>query len=849
MFSRSPSTVDPVMDESGTRLEQALMLYMAWKGEGSGTDAETFLADNEEYRDLLEPMLEDTSPTLEPEGKRLGEYRILEEIGRGGMGVVYLAVQAGLARKVALKVLPAHLTLDQTTVLRFQREARMAARLEHPGIVAVHGVGKDEDAYYFAMDYVQGIPLSQKIKEALRLREAGADKDSTGTQFGSKKWIEEGVGRIAQVADAMQHAHEQGILHRDVKPSNIIIREDGTPVLTDFGLAREQGLPSMTMTGDFAGTPFYVSPEQGEGRTDLDARTDVFSLGVTLYEVLTLHRPFDGETPREVIHKILDMDPTDPRRFGVDLPPDLRAIIAQALEKDRGLRYSSAGEMARDLRAFLEYKPVSARRATTGRRIVRWSKRNPVVAALSGALILSLVVGFVLVLDRNQTLSRSLAETQLLLDARVVEDYANTFLELEAWKPEHAPAIRRWIRDVEKISARQASYRALLESRKAAPREGDEVLIQSLERLNRSLEQMTRKQSGKLAVVHGWLESVETVEQRSLVQHAGEWKAAIADIARPDSPYRGLRLSPQIGLVPIGKDEHSGLWEFSHVQTGKIAERDPQGRIVMGEKTGLVFVLLPGGRFEMGSIPPGDTAKEGEPYVDSMAASWEFPLTEIELAPFFLSKYEMTQGQWLRITGENPSYFRPGVPVGNAARRLWTSDLRHPVEMIHWVRATEVTKVLGLRLPSEPQWEYAARGGTTTRWWTGDAMASLRGAENLADQALAEHLNQRNRLQVAMDYDDGHARHAPVGSFRANPFGFHDMLGNLAEFTSDRLSNYKTPPRKGDGARESRPGADIVLRGAGFLWPPQEARCAYRDTLDQWSPANAVGFRPARALR
>lgn len=835
------------MSDDNQRLETALMLYMEWQG--SGRDARQFLDEHEDYRDLLEPMIEDE---VEEEGapyERLGEYRLLREVGRGGMGVVYEAEQTGLGRRVALKVLPAHLTLDETTILRFQREARLAARLEHKGIVAVHGVGKAKEAYYFAMDYVQGEPLSARIREARQAAAAKKADDETASRFGTRRWIDDSVEIVAQVADALAHAHEQGILHRDIKPSNIILREDGTPVLTDFGLAREEGLPSMTLTGDFAGTPYYVSPEQAQGRTDLDVRTDIFSLGVTLYELLTLHRPFEGETPQQVIQRILQKEPRDPRKHGVELPQDLLAILERCLEKDRNRRYASVADLAADLRAFLAYKPVSARRIGQARRLWRWAQRNPIVAGLSLALLLSLVISLVVVLDRNRSLSRSLLETQLLLDARLIEDYADQVLHLEVFEPEHAQALKDWIQDVEAIEARRIEYKTVLDARRHLDAADDSTLRKSLERLDRRLTDMTRPKTGSIALVARWLEGVSHLEERSLQRPKALWDAALADMAREDSPYKGLEMQAQMGLVPVGKDSKTGLWEFAHILSGEVPQRDETGRLRMRDDTAIIFVLLPAATTTMGCRYPDKEHRDGDPWVDAWSQTWEQPPTEVELAPFFLSKYEMTQGQWLRITGENPSYFQPGNSLKGRGDRKWEATLLHPVEMMHQVRAGEIMKLLGMRLPTEAQWEYAARAGTTTRYWTGHGIDSLRFAENLADRALLAHLPPATRIEGILDYDDGHARHAPVGSFRANPFGFYDMLGNVAEFTSSYISSYTNPKRKGDGQFAWRKDADPVLRGGSYMWPAGEARCSARDTLPKWSPAHSVGLRPARPLR
>jgi tetratricopeptide (TPR) repeat protein len=203
----------------------------------------------------------------------------------------------------------------------------------------------------------------------------------------SKGHIEAIVKLVCQVADALEHAHRHGVLHRDIKPSNILVREDGTAVLTDFGLAREEGLPHLTQTGEVAGTPHYVSPEQITGKTPADARVDVFALGATLYELLTLQRAFPGKTAHEVLGRILTRDPISPARHNPALARDLVTIVLKALEKDPASRYASMAELAGDLRAFIAYRPIRARPTPTAVRALRWARREPLKAFLATVLV------------------------------------------------------------------------------------------------------------------------------------------------------------------------------------------------------------------------------------------------------------------------------------------------------------------------------------------------------------------------------------------------------------------------------------------------------------------------------
>ncbi|MHC4946341.1 MAG: tetratricopeptide repeat protein, partial [Planctomycetota bacterium] len=375
------------------------------------------------------PMPEEKSG--EVKYKKLGDFSIIREIGRGGMGVVYDARQISLKRNVALKVLPAHLTLRKEAVERFKREASTAARLNHPGIVDIYAVGEEGGTHFFAMEFVEGTPLDRVIA---RFRKDGSlpldgsevahivgeglhrperdpsstetsaehevqpgteeKKDETRSKVWNKTYIESACRLVTQVADALDYAHRAGVIHRDVKPSNILVRVNGTSVLTDFGLAREEGLPSVTVTGEFAGTPHYVSPEQAmPRRKKVDNRSDIYSLGVTLYELLTLKRPFDGKTSQEVLGKIISKEPPLLRAQNNLIPRDLEKICMAALEKDANRRYQSAGEFRDDIQRFLDFKPVKARPVGVVRRTWRLIRRNPAYASLGLVLFLLVVVG------------------------------------------------------------------------------------------------------------------------------------------------------------------------------------------------------------------------------------------------------------------------------------------------------------------------------------------------------------------------------------------------------------------------------------------------------------------------
>lgn len=348
------------------KIERAIAVHDAWVADGRPGTLAALCAAHPDLAEHLTALASDPDELdraiadEEPVGKTLGDFRLVGELGRGGMGVVYLARQVSLDREVAVKVLPHHLTLQASTVARFRREANLAARLEHPGIVAIHAVGRDGDVHWFAMERIVGARLARVDRRT-----------------GERRTVRQCAEIAAAVADALAHAHAHGVLHRDVKPSNILMRDDGQPVLTDFGLARDLGTDRITRTGNYAGTPVYSAPEQIAGRNDVDARADVWSLGATLYELLTDRLPFDADSELAVLEKIRSEEPVDPLRLVPDLAPDLAAIVLKALEKDPARRYQTAAELRDDLRAFLEYRPVTARRASRAVRVGRWLQRHP----------------------------------------------------------------------------------------------------------------------------------------------------------------------------------------------------------------------------------------------------------------------------------------------------------------------------------------------------------------------------------------------------------------------------------------------------------------------------------------
>lgn len=406
---------------------------------------------------MIESLKQD-DPTLSPapeanrkrlEIAQLGDYRIIEELGRGGMGVVLLGVHESLGRRVAIKVMPAHLSGDDKYVERFRREAQAAATLHHTNIVGVFGVGRSDGYHYYVMEYIDGCGLNRIISrisqleksvatgalnaaptlmaespqpdigrvtcpDDLRTRIAGAgDQDlqvvespaadpaeplrfpalPTGSQ--RYRWAAELCLRIA---DALEYAHGQGKLHRDIKPSNLLLDHEGRVWLADFGLVKTVSGHTMTGTGEIVGTPQYMAPESFSGKYGIPSET--YCLGLTLHELLALQPAFSSEHTTELIRQVTTTSPAPLRKIDPGIPRDLAMIVEKATNRDEQQRYKTAGQMRDDLRAWLDGRPIQARRAAIHRRLWLWSKRNPwaaLSAGLVGLVALTATIGYLLV--------------------------------------------------------------------------------------------------------------------------------------------------------------------------------------------------------------------------------------------------------------------------------------------------------------------------------------------------------------------------------------------------------------------------------------------------------------------
>lgn len=759
----------------------------------------------------------------------IGPFRLLRELGRGGQGIVYLAEDTRIGRKIALKVLrPDIAALAGEAALRFYREAEAIARLDHPGIATVFELGKAGSVSYVAMRYVPGGSLQDQIS-ARTVERSGPPSARTE--------VRRVVRIVERAARALDAAHRAGILHRDLKPANILMAEPEVPVLVDFGLASYQAgsTPSITIPGSVLGTMGYLAPERLAG-TVADICSDVYALGVVLFELLALQRPFQAATAGDELHAIAHASLPDIRRMNPAVEHDLAVVIATALARLPHERYQSASAFADDLGHVRRREPIAAKPPSTITRVLRFAQRESALTTLLILLVVVLSAGAASTtwLWRRERLA--LADVERLADLKLVREVDERAAGLWPARPENVDRMVAWIEMAEGLVKRRPGHVAALQ--RLPTKAEDRTVAWQREELEALTREVARVPSRIRAVRHRLTLATALVD-RTLVKPARAWRA-VHDRVRRSPRYAGLDLQPQLGLVPIGSDPVSGLEEFVHFASGSVAERGAHGKLEPSSATGIVLVLIPGGRAVLGA--DRDRRRDGRSSnLDRSAAAEWTPSYEIELAPFFLAKYEMTRAQWqrhelLRFGGVATE--SPPVAAATEAR---------PVVMVSWEDCDRAARELDLSLPTEAQWEWAYRALGREPYPYGDDCRSLALHENLADRHARDHGGVAWRC---LDWlDDGHVLQAPVGSFAPNAFGLHDMGGNVKEWCSDTWGQYREAlPRSVDGLRTRTTVSERVVRGGSFKSTDVDPRSASRVGCDKSEKSVEMGLRLARGI-
>ncbi|MBK8097230.1 MAG: SUMF1/EgtB/PvdO family nonheme iron enzyme [Planctomycetes bacterium] len=857
-------------------------------------------------RVLTDALLELSAdaPAPEPVGSagdtaaHLGPYRIEKELGRGGQAVVFAAVDQRLGRRVALKVLRSDVFFSQIVESRFRAEAMLTSRLDHPGICPIYEIGTDGDQLFLAMRHVDGKTLAAHIATAkgrvapghpfaLDLGATLDADDSAARRL--RPWLAT-LRLLESAAQALHAAHQAGITHRDFKPGNLMVQRDGTGVVLDFGLAADaqRDGAALTRTGEVFGTPAYMAPEQCRDAKTADARSDVFALGATLFEALTGERAFVGATPELVIRRILSGRVPDPCRLQPALPRELRTIVGKALDPDPARRYATAAAFADDLQRVRQSRPILAEPPSMLLVAQRWVQRNP---WLTAALLATILGGTISSLSLLQASRRSRELDHLSL-AQTLTDLRTAYRSLLPI-PEDTARVRAWQQAANEMLARRDDVAAAVANLRATAQPADVAALAharashpataELERLQaidnslatgagppaalaaqralageraaqrtRLLAELAAVQQFRFAdaerqrlhdALTNWLADADAFAgadgplasiERELAAltdtNGATWPQAIASIAELPQ-YHGLKLQPQVGLQPLRHDPATGLWEFVHLRSGTPPAVHADGPLSMTAESGIVLVLLPGGTFTAGSQASNPAAAN---WYGGKIRPIDDYLLEVTVGPFFLATHETTQAQWRRLGGGTPSVHRTA---------LANPDV-HPVENLTWARAREILQRSGLTMPTDLQWEYAARNSIPVAD-TGDTDPWLL-TENLFDASAAQ--ARLNGFPPMRKQPDGWPWHAPVGSFLPGPLGLYDLFGNVQEWCLD-CDTHPTRDlvRVDDGLWLSPPSDKHMLRGASFLNGPGSAnfttsRAPYLDY------GHTFGVRAARAL-
>lgn len=839
----------------------APMLEQAVPGLISGPDAVLPIGASSEPDEEGERASEELVKRLGihvPSGNR---YRFRKVLGRGGGGVVLKVRDTKLNRDLAMKIVlgqeeerPSDGTprIDGRTLTRFVDEARISSQLNHPGIVPVHELGADDHGRaYFTMRLVQGDTFERVIERV----HAGEVSLVTAVSY------------VQRVCEAMEYAHEHKVVHRDLKPTNVMVGKHGEVYVMDFGLARvlsaqgevksvraelreEDPLSRhVTQRGGWLGSLGYNPPEQLKLDLErIDERSDVYSVGALLYHLLSNRRPLPREERKAKYDSeyewLTNERPPSLAEVAPTAPAELRSIVERAMAPDPGRRFATMKSLRDDLQRYLEGKPVVSHRTGVWIELTKWVKRNRALSlAIGGAALFALAASVAITVI--QVRNRALVELETDL-------YQVPYLDRRAeelWPPSEAlvPEYEAWLKAAERLKSRLRDHRARLQSleRSEESRDVDSSHTESADidrriaLLRSSVSALERFLDPELIEdVRARLAWARQEKQLTITDYKAEWDECTLRMSSPGSAYNGEVLRPQLGLVPLGPDPCSGLEEFAMPYSGRVPSREPStGILVIDGESAIVFVFIPGGRFMMGA----QSSNPSGPRFAAEAMRNEGPPHEVSLESFMISKYELTSSQWLRLSRLDAQYSADDERAGGV------DDALTPVVFVNWETAHRQLAKWRLLLPTEAQWEYAARAGAEQEYPGGHDPVTLRGFVNVADKSALDAGMQWPQLDGMGWLDDGSPGVADIGSYRPNSFGLHDTLGNVWEWVRDVSASYdESTPRPRDGLRQPPESIYRVARGGAYINHSAWVRYSIRDALrSRRFDSGNLGLRPS----